>query len=332
MIKRILASVLTVILLISLVSCAADDGAPDGMKKTSLDFEPFVLYVPEGWSDNTSSGISSAFLASNDRITVTALYLEQDTESELLSYVEQKLMEYPLHYRDFSLISRESAVLGGKDACRIEFCTEYSQQSDRIIQICAGHEQGFVVLTFTGSEDALDTWSDDLSKIVDCFVLRELPVEDFKTKTDKKTPDGMKIASADHLEYRLYVPEDWVCDPDAKKTVAYVRESGRPNISVTSYSPDSPMTAAEYTEQCLELYRESLTGFELVDSGDRRLSDIDGKYMTYTVSYGGITLKICQTSVVYLDLVYTVIYTAPAQSFDSHAEDVQTIFDTFTFR
>ena len=56
--------------------------------------------------------------------------------------------------------------------------------------------------------------------------------------TDKKTPDGMKIASADALEYRFYVPTSWICDTEDGASQAYVDESGKPNVSVTAYIPD----------------------------------------------------------------------------------------------
>ena len=100
--KKIFALVLALLILCAaLVSCSGGD-TPDGMKSATLAGEPFVLYVPEGFTDNTASGISSAYYASVDNtLMVSARYY---THSD----AEMTLDEYMLYCADSYALSLEA--------------------------------------------------------------------------------------------------------------------------------------------------------------------------------------------------------------------------------
>ena len=76
MFKKITAMTLAFIICIfALASCATDtEEIPDGMKPAYLTGEPFRLYIPEGWADNTRSGISGGYATLYVGVSVSARY------------------------------------------------------------------------------------------------------------------------------------------------------------------------------------------------------------------------------------------------------------------
>ena len=142
----------------------------------------------------------------------------------------------------------------------------------------------------------------------------------------------MKIASSDNIEYRLYVPTSWICNSESGKSEAYYPESGKPNITVTSYSPDSPLSATEYFEICEKEYKDVLFGYELLSTDERRVAERDAVSYTYRAVYGETSFKLMQTVLVYNEMIYSITYTALDDSFDTHIDDVNAILDAFIFR
>jgi len=87
--KKIISLLLVLILVgVSFASCA-DPDIPKGMKSATLEGEPFVLYVPEGFTDNTASGVSGAYYTSvENSIMVTArYYTPSDSEMDIEGYM-----------------------------------------------------------------------------------------------------------------------------------------------------------------------------------------------------------------------------------------------------
>ena len=150
--------------------------------------------------------------------------------------------------------------------------------------------------------------------------------------TDKKTPDGMKIASPDNMQYRLYVPTSWHCNSQSERSQAYYPESGKPNVTVTSYSPQNVMTAEEYFEECQKEYEKMLEGYSLISVEDKTVADRTAKSYVYSATASGREMRIMQTVLVYNDMVYSITYTAFAESFEAHLDDVYSMLDAFTFR
>lgn len=333
MFKKILAVLLILIMCLGVVSCSGSD-APEGMKLASLEGEPFKLYVPEAWTDNTVGGISGAFYAGTDNIAVSArYYTSEDSELSLESYVNNCIEIYAESHKDFEFDGEVTAtVLGGVDAKEIVFAAEYQKKEFTFRQIFVKYNGDFIVLSFRCPTDEYDTYNSQFTEMADVFELCEKGEVKNDCVTDKKTPDGMKIASNDAIEYRFYVPQTWVCDSESGSSMAYYQESGRPNVTVTAYIPDEVMTVEQYFEYCEEEYEDNLAGYELLGTEEREVGGRDAISYTYTATYGGTGFIIMQTAFVYNDRVYSMTYTAPADTFNSHMEDVEDMLDAFRFR
>ncbi len=332
MAKKITALLLVLLLCISVVGCS-NDSAPDGMYLVSHSDEPFKLYVPDSWTSNSSSGISGAFISGSANIAVSARYFTpENPETTLDEYNASYIESCASGLEQFTLIENPSALVGGADAKQLIYTVMSEEISFKFSVYIVKYNGDFVTLSMHCPTDMYDEYSSQFSNIADAFVLCQKGDVVNDSVTDSKTPEGMKIASSDIVEYRLYVPTAWICNSQSGKSEAYFPESGKPNITVTSYSPNEKMTAEEYFEMCEKEYKESLDGYELISVADRTVGERAAKCYTYSVNAGGARVRIMQTVMEYSGLVYSVTYTALDERFDNHVEEVNSILDAFRFR
>lgn len=332
MLKRIAAVLLAAIICIAAVGCSSSEGAPDGMQLVSLEGEPFKLYVPDSWTDNSASGISGACYSSLYNAAVSARYRTPDAEhttlDEYVLYCAQTYVDTMLA----ELLSNRASVLGGRDARELTYTAKHESVEYTFRQLITEYDGVFVILSFSCPSEYYESLESDFDSVVEEFVLCERSEPEGDCVTDKKTPEGMKIASADMLEYRLYVPQAWICDSESERSEAYYPESGGPNVTVTSYSPDETVTAEEYFETCDKEYKSAINGYELLSREDGTVAERDAVSFVYRAEYGDMRLKLMQTVLVYNDMVYSIVYTALEDSFDAHMDDVNAIIDAFIFR
>ena len=237
-----------------------DDGVPDGMYSATVAGEPFILYVPEGWTDNRDSGISSAYYSLPDAVTVSARYYSPDMSGEFTieAYVDAFVTEFKNSYDTFKLVDKSAAKLDGKDGTRLQYTFDRIVEREgkeetvnvTVIQYYVKHESDVVVLSFYSTTSAYnkdEEYATVFEQMRSEFVLCKKETVTDEPQVDKNTPEGMKKASFKDCEYVFYVPTTWRCDMSDKFSEAYYpHESGKPNVTVTSFSPDNVLTAKEY--------------------------------------------------------------------------------------
>ena len=334
MFKKIIALMLILLMIgASLASCKNRNGVPDGMQAAHLAGEPFCLYVPENWTVNTKSGISSAYSYANDKLIVSARYHALiDPAQTLDEYMIACAEGYAKTMTDFYLVSRAAALLGGKDARRMEYTVTEEGKSYTCTQISTFHDGLAVSLYFYCLTDVKDAVAEDFEEIRAAFVLTALaePVND--EVVDNKTPEGMKIASAKNDAHRLYVPKTWICASESGKSEAYYPESGNPNVTVTIHVPDESISIEEYFASCEMRYIESLAGYERIAAQERQVAGRRAMSYTYRASYDGMSFCVMQTVLSDGLAIYSLTYTAIEDRFDAHLTDVEAILGAFSFR
>ncbi len=338
MIKKLLAIFLALLFCFCAVGCAdTDPDAPEGMKSATISGEPFVLYVPDGWTDNTSSGISGAYYPSVDGLSVSARYTAANGIS-VEQYLTDCLAALGNEYanKEFSLIEDKAVTtLGtGKTPLRITYTFKRGDIILRCSQITAEHNGDLISLyIYCPDGEEYEKRKDELESIRSSFVTKDKAPAIAPVIT-KDTPEGMKLASNKDIEYRLFVPTEWICDPESGASEAYYPESGRPNITVTSFVPDASIhDVNDYFKSCEERYKAELPEYSFVSGPEER--EVSGRkayIYIYTVKAGDADIRIMQTIFSYDSSIYTVTYTAAAESFDTHRPDVDKILDSFKFR
>ncbi len=340
--KKILSLILVFIMICSaLVSCG-DSETPEGMKSATLPGEPFVLYVPENFVLNTESGISSAYLnAVDSSVTVTARYYTPSEGSSLTleSFMNTCADSYAMRLESFRKTSDVSGeTLGGEDARRLEYIFTKDGKTYTAIQRTAEFGGDFVSLNIYTTGDAYELYGEYITAVLENFKLVEKDGSADLLVTDKKTPEGMRIASSDIVEYRLYVPKNWVCNPNSGVSEAYHPET-KANVTLTSFSPNDEVkgkTLAEYCDYCVSQYEKTVNGFEVVEkvSGDIKAAQKDTILLTFTSEYDGVLYKTRQVMFYAgeYNLYYTITYTVLVEDFDTHLDDLRTMISAFCFR
>lgn len=344
MFRKILSCLLIAIAALTCFSACTDDGIPDGMYSVTVEGEPFILYVPEGWTDNRDSGISSAYYSLSDAVTASARYYTPDIADgekiTLDSYIDDFAMGFAQSNPSFKVLDRKASKLGEKDAVRHQYSFDRNVNGENgaesanvtVTQYYAYYKSDIIVLSLYCKTSA---YSDEYAQMFE-QIRSEFVFCDKKTVndvvTDKNTPQGMKKASFKNCEYVFYVPMSWNCDMSDKLTEAYYPESGRPNVTVTSFSPDNVLTAKEYFAQCEDIYKKDIAGYERISQTERTVFDLAASSYIYKAVYGQTEYRIMQTVFVYNDMVYSITYTALADSFEKHLGDVNSMLDAFSFR
>ena len=334
--KKIIAILLALVFCFSLAGCSdKDPDAPDGMKSATLEGEPFVLYVPESWTLNTVSGISGAYYSPVEGLSVSARYTTSSADK--VEYLKSCIEAYERAYleREFTLIENEQtpATLGGKDAAKISFNFKDGETLIRATQICAASDGMLISLYIYCPVSELESRAETLEEIRGAFKIVGSADTTAEVVTTKDTPDGMKLASNKDIEYRFFVPNAWVCNSNSGASEAYFPESGRSNVTVTSYVPSDSVSIDEYFASCEEVYKAEFEGYERVgETAVRKVGGKEAHSFTYTLVAEGVKIKIMQTVLVYDSSFYTITYTALEENFDTHLEDVELMLGAFKFR
>ena len=342
MTKRIFALIICALMLLPIfAACDKNGDVPDGMVSATLEGEPFMFYVPNGWVDNCDSGISSAYLSLDKSILASARYYycdEATRNAGIEAYVDgisennKTTLSGYLH----SEKPITAASLGGNSAFRYEYSYYYGgleENKTTVIQYYTFYGEDVIVLSFyIASAFYSEEYLTEFETIRSAFVLTEKKVANDEV-VDKYTPEGMKKASDDGVQYACYVPKSWVTDLSDKLTYAYYPESGKPNVTVTCYSPSVDITAEQYFNECEIEYKKNIAGYELLgEPKSRVVAGRDALSYEYKAVYGGSEYKIMQTVIIYNGFAYSITYTARADAYDAHLSDVEVILHTFRFR
>lgn len=145
-------------------------------------------------------------------------------------------------------------------------------------------------------------------------------------------PEGMQLASLDGVEYALYVPESWTVNKNSGVSGAYVSAYDKSNVSLISYLPTSAMTTEQYWAMCEESYRAEFENYAAVESGTATMGGMTVPYYVYTATIGGENYQFLQAIGGNGGMFYNLTYTATADQYDTHIEEVMKIIEAFTFR
>lgn len=150
-------------------------------------------------------------------------------------------------------------------------------------------------------------------------------------------PDGMKaLESSDKLDYYIYIPAHWVQDLSTGAVSAYVGTTDLSNVSMTQFNLKELKKLDEYVADYVTDLEENLQDFKLVEgypeNGKTLLDGVEAIKLEYTAKLVGNEYKYMQIICVRGATIYYFTYTALAEKYDEHTEDVQKILDNFAFK
>lgn len=146
-----------------------------------------------------------------------------------------------------------------------------------------------------------------------------------------EAPDGMKNAAREEDPYYLYVPESWMTNK-GDVVGAYYSSYDKSNITVMPYGGD--LTSSEkYWEDFKTRSTAEFAEFEvIVENQPKIISKRTALQYTYKLKIDGKDYKCQQTVLTYGNLLYVITYTAAADKYDAHIDEINNILSVFTFK
>lgn len=356
-VKFLLVVLSIIIISSSLVSCSKKD-IPDGYQLIARDGDTFRLYVPtQGWTSNTSSGVTSAYFAlssesTGEPATFINVYTPDDAKGceTVEQYWEICNSKLSAELTDYAYIESESGVtsLGGEAAGKYIYTAKKntgiggSEQSSPVtykyMQIMAIHNGQMYVLLFCAPEADYEkrvvdmngnTENEDLG-VIGYFRFADAYVGENNKKYDKAdVPEGMKLASSKERPYMLFAPDDWSIDDSGQITNVYTAD--RSNLTVQFIMPSEAEHSVEaYWKTCMKKYENILTEITEGESSLQTVGGIEGSMVgTFSGKSGGVEYKFKQAIVLKGEVYYIITYTAKAENYDAHIDDVNQMIEHF---
>lgn len=331
---KVLCLVLAILSVVFVSSCKkVESDIPEGMQSASVEGAPFRLYVPTNWNLNTQSGISGAYLSTKLGISVNADWIPADDGETLESFFNSCIESYQKKFENFEKTEESDIVVDSRKAKKLTFSLNYQGEKYKIMRAFVKCDNNFVIFSYKAKADYYDSYLKDAEAMLEVFRLSYSDDVVRPEEKDKNTPEGMKIASGDSVEYRLYVPENWIVNSKNSVAGAYYSDDNRSNVTLTSYSPTQNTALDDYWKQCEEKYGQMYENYSLItcvtgaELGKRPAID-----NTFSFELDEIRYMQRQVMCVYADRIYTLTYTSTPENFGMLEDDVKRIINSFTFR
>lgn len=158
-------------------------------------------------------------------------------------------------------------------------------------------------------------------------------------------PEGYSNVASDNEAFYLYVPSAWVSNSSGGTASAYYSSSDLSNVSFTCMviDPGTTDTLETYKQLALKEFSDVLPGFKEVAS-EPRLDEngaelpaptIDGRetlILEYECTLGEEHYKYKQAVTMKDDFFYILTYTALAENYEAHLEEVDSIIGYVRFK
>ncbi len=151
-------------------------------------------------------------------------------------------------------------------------------------------------------------------------------------------PDGMQLVSSGDVSYNFFVPGGWVPTENNGIFGAYYSNTDKSNMTVSSLYPSSElMSINDYWTTLEASYKETFKNFELLEAPENNESNVifgeraAFKYI-FSADIDGESYKMMQILTANGSLFYTFTYTAKADLYESHLEDIEKAITEFEFK
>lgn len=350
---RLLASLLLLGTMLFAVSCVAEEDTliPEGMQPATAYGATYRLYVPTTWSPKILPGISGAYYNAVQQSAVSVAEYPIDKSGgdmpappvgnkSLTDYFfeENLLTQITLLSTGEVHLYEEDCIattLGGANAYQYHASATVAGEVTHFLHVIAQQDNKFYVFSFTATENLYTHCMSDVQKMLENFAFGDeyTPTDAIKTfPTDQNAPNGMKIASGDEVEYKLYVPTAW-----AVTEVGNVYGATAPDgsyISVVPYLPSGEgISVKGYFEKSEELMLTTSGGhYQRISETEITVGGGKALQYEYEFTVGGVTYRYLQVVVGYKTMIYNLTYTALPQNFETNRADVEAMIGAFTFR
>lgn len=150
---------------------------------------------------------------------------------------------------------------------------------------------------------------------------------------DANAPTGYKTASGEAADYFFFVPDDWTVDLTTGATSAYYSAEDPSSVSVMAWElPNTDTTLDEWWEMNMEDITMVFQNVTADEPENVTMGGVHARKYVYSADLGEFSYRICQTAAIKNGSVYLITYTALADTYNAHIEEVDNMISFFQFR
>ncbi len=350
--KRKIALLLSLIFLCAatLTACGGDDPAetvPEGMRLCFAG-DGYTFYAPERWDVTEAGGVPTASVSAVNGTNLTCVRIETDkTPSAYFAEGEDELRARLSDYTLLSAESTDTADLGGVAAIRRVYTATVNEKPYKFMQILCQKDGYVYLLTYTAENET----SDGKTSLFEAhYEEAKAAIEAFSFEGTAKPPvttaaptviDGMYEASDPAVSrYSLYAPLSW--EKDLSTGITTVKKGNEAAVSL-SYEVPEVDNIPDLWEARKQAYAKIYEDFAVVEDECEAdpvekpedvkvfLGEIPAVRYVYTFTVNGEAYKAAEIVTIKGVYIYTLTYTAKADCYASHWEDLEAMLERFVF-
>ena len=171
--KKFIALLASVLLLGTVLSSCgqnSDSTAPMGFMEISDDGVTYDLYVPDEWTADVSTGMTSAYYDGRDpsNISMTAFELDYSVTS-IEDYWASYEPDLKAVFPDLEYVDQSAVTLDGVPAMQYVYTASMSDLSYKFMQLVAIKDNTVYIFTYTATTDKYDEHIEDVIAMLDYF-------------------------------------------------------------------------------------------------------------------------------------------------------------------
>lgn len=327
--KRIICLLLVALMVVGIVACGSS--VPSDYQKISFEKDPFDLYVPKTWTDNSASGMASAYYSGDKKIMVSGASTHAVQGETLKQYVERIDKEHaealPKYERKGEIAE---TTLGGSVAYRLEYFAEVNGELMSFASVFSAYDAYIVNLTYCAISTHYADRLEDFENIISYFTFKQ-PV----ITPPVQGEDGEEYVLASHEKnvFNFYVPTTWVVS-DANEIAGayyYSANGDKSNVTLMEYASSYEIKSAkDYWEAFQSQYEKPL---EIISTDENaKLGKYDAFGVEYKTSMNDGNYKIKQIFLASEKIIYIFTYTSTDEFYDAHLDEVAKMVEMFEFK
>lgn len=335
--KRLIAAVLMLLMMLGAVSCVKTKDVPDDYMSVSHADEIFNLYVPKSWQSNMDSGVSGGYSSLTTGIMASASTLSGYETVTLEECAKATVESFEATLTDFKkLTDFQKTTLGSCAALRFDYSMLSSGRTLHFRCTLVKKDDTLTVLSCCAPEESFESNETVFDDIALYFSFRDPSEIEKETEEpfvfeDENTPAGYQLAARSKYEFRFYVPKSWTVDTSGNIPSATASATDRSNVSLTSFTvKQGVMNGKEYWENFKKDYRFELN--EIATDENAKLGDYNAFSAEYTATVGENTYHVKQVFLTTASIIYIFTYTSDEAHYAEHLEQVDTMLSLFEFK
>ncbi len=155
-------------------------------------------------------------------------------------------------------------------------------------------------------------------------------------------PSGFSLAGNENTDYYFFYPSNWTLDRnDAGMTSAFVSETDFSNVSITAFTASAQYpTLLDYAEKYYFVkFQDNFNNLETERNQDQslkrstlKIDGCDALAVNFSATFSGESYSFRAWFISFNGYIYTMLYTAKTEAFETHLEEAEAMAKALKFR